>query len=260
MGLAAAAAGKRAAAPKTSYVEDASDDDGEDGEYSEPARKKAKTPTTTGAQPKSKSVIAKTATAEAKATGEGAKAKAAGAKAASAALKGVIAKLGVLDRQQLAGVLQALLENGTVPPEKVETLLPSPDMSAYVKEGERLSAAIRRALPNSRYGSCTDHYGYKRCASANNACKKYIVDNAKVFKSAKQWQAALEYAMAMLPVAQGMVDFDLPEDCKARNAAIDQLTSLMTEAESRLGIAAPAPKATAGPSAAPSSIVAEPVD
>ena len=171
MGLAAAAAGKRAAAPKTSYVEDASDDDGEDGEYSEPARKKAKTPTTTGAQPKSKSVIAKTATAEAKATGEGAKAKAAGAKAASAALKGVIAKLGVLDRQQLAGVLQALLENGTVPPEKVETLLPSPDMSAYVKEGERLSAAIRRALPNSRYGSCTDHSGYKRCASANNACK-----------------------------------------------------------------------------------------
>lgn len=266
MGLAAAAAGKRAAAPKTSYVEDASDDDGEDGEYSEPARKKAKTPTTTGAQPKSMSVIAKTATAEAKATGEGAKAKAAGAKAASAALKGVIAKLGVLDRQQLAGVLQALLENGTVPPEKVETLLPSPDMSAYVKEGERLSAAIRRALPNSRYGSCTDHYGYKRCASANNACKKYIVDNAKVFKSAKQWQAALEYAMAMLPVAQGMVDFDLPEDCKARNAAIDQLTSLMTEAESRLGIAVPAPKATAGPSSAagpspaPALIVAEPAD
>ena len=178
----------------------------------------------------------------------------------------VIAKLGVLDRQQLAGVLQALLENGTVPPEKVESLLPSPDMSAYVKEGERLSAAIRRALPNSRYGSCTDHYGYKRCASANNACKKYIVDNAKVFKSAKQWQAALEYAMAMLPVAEGMVDFDLPEDCKARNAAIDQLTALMTEAESRLGIAAPAPKATAGPSsaagpsAAPASIVAEPAD
>jgi alkaline phosphatase D len=49
----------------------------------------------------------------------------------------------------------------------------------------------------------------------------------------------------MLPVAEGMVDFDLPEDCKARNAAIDQLTALMTEAESRLGIAAPAPKATA---------------
>ena len=235
--MAAEAAGKRKAAPAASYVEDdaSSDDDHDEGEYREPSKKKAKTPTTT-AETKSKSVIAQKATAaESKAE----------SKAAAAALKGVVAKLGVLDRSQLSGVLQALLETGSVTPAKVESLLPAPDMSAYVKEGERLSAAIRRALPNTRWGSCTDHFGYKRCTSANNACKKYIVDNAKLFKSAKQWQAAREYATAMLPVARGMVDFDLPEDCKARNATIDTLTSLKSEAESKLGIAVP-PKPAAG--------------
>ena len=54
----------------------------------------------------------------------------------------------------------------------------------------------------------------------------------------------------MLPVARGMVDFDLPDDCKARNATIDTLVSLKAEAESKLGVAAP-PKPSAGPSAAP---------
>ena len=125
-------------------------------------------------------------------------------------------------------------------------------MSVYVKEGERLQAAIRRALPNSRWGSCTDHYGYKRCASAANACKKYIVDHAKTFKAAKQWQAAREYATRMMPVARGMVDFDRPEDCKARNGAIDTLTALKAEAETKLGIATPKPPPTA--SAVPSAM------
>jgi hypothetical protein len=232
MGPAAAAAGKRAASPTASYAEDEANDDDEgdsdDAECVAPTKKKAKTPATS-AGPKRTPVTSKAATAE--------------AKAAAASLKGIVAKLVVLDRQQLSGVLQALLETGAVSPEKIESLLPAPDMSAYVKEGERLSAAIRRALPNSRFGSSTDHYGYKRCASANNACKKYIVDNAKLFKSAKQWQAAREYAVAMLPVARGMVEFQVPGDCKARNSAIDNLTSLKAEAESKLGMpSSPKPK------------------
>jgi len=218
---AAAAAGKRKV-PAASYVE--ADGDGSDDEYVEQAAKKAKTPVTSTAQ-KSKSVAPPSA-------------KKPKAPSAAAEAKATAAKLAVLDRAQLQALLKSLLEAGSVLPAEVESLLPAPDMSAYTKEGERLCNAIRRALPNSRWGSCTDHYGYKRCASAANAAKKYIVDHAKVFKSSKQWPAALEYANAMLPVANGMVEFDLAADCKARDAAIGALTSLKAEAMGKMGIAA----------------------
>ena len=122
-------------------------------------------------------------------------------------------------------------------------------MSTYVKEGERLSAQIRKALPRSRYGSSTEHYGYKRCASAANACKKYIVDHAKTFKQAKQWQDAREYAACMLPVAYGMIDFDLPEDCKQRNSTIETLTALRAEADGKLGLSSTTTPAGSTPAA-----------
>lgn len=90
----------------------------------------------------------------------------------------------------------------------------------------------RKALPNSRFGSSADHYGYKRAASANNACKKYIVDHAGVFKKAKQWPAAHEFAVAMLKI--NMIDFDVPEDNAARNKVKEVLSALKAEAESKV--------------------------
>ena len=255
MGLAAAAAGKRKATPAASYNEadDDSSYDEQDEEYVERKAKPTKTPGT-NTEKKTKSAVEPYAK-KAKADGAAATAKgtAAAAKAAAAEAKTVLAKLGVLDRAQVTAILKALVESGKVAPADIDSLMPAPDMGVYVKEGQRLANAISRALPNSRWGSSTDHYGYKRCASANNACKKYIVDHAKVFKTAKQWASALEYANAMLPVARDMVHFDLPDDCKARDAAISTLTALKAEAEGKLGIAPPAAASSQPPAASSSA-------
>ena len=255
MGLAAAAAGKRKATPAASYNEadDDSSYDEQDEEYVERKAKPTKTPGT-NTEKKTKSAVEPYAK-KAKADGAAATAKgtAAAVKAAAAEAKTVLAKLGVLDRAQVTAILKALVESGKVAPADIDSLMPAPDMGVYVKEGQRLANAISRALPNSRWGSCTDHYGYTRCASANNACKKYIVDHAKVFKTAKQWASALEYANAMLPVARDMVHFDLPGDCKARDAAISTLTALKAEAEGKLGIAPPAAASSRPPAASSSA-------
>lgn len=255
MGLAAAAAGKRKATPAASYNEadDDSSYDEQDEEYVERKAKPTKTPGT-NTEKKTKSAVEPYAK-KAKADGAAATAKgtAAAVKAAAAEAKTVLAKLGVLDRAQVTAILKALVESGKVAPADIDSLMPAPDMGVYVKEGQRLANAISRALPNSRWGSSTDHYGYKRCASANNACKKYIVDHAKVFKTAKQWASALEYANAMLPVARDMVHFDLPDDCKARDAAISTLTALKAEAEGKLGIAPPAAASSQPPAASSSA-------
>lgn len=70
--------------------------------------------------------------------------------------------------------------------------------------------------------------------ASHDRCKKYIVDTAKGFKKAKQWAAARDYAAGMLPIAQDMVQFDCPGDCKARDGAIGALTALRDEADSKL--------------------------
>ena len=56
-------------------------------------------------------------------------------------------------------------------------------------------------------------------------------------------------AVAMLPVARGMVDFDLPADCKARDATIETLKALKAEAEGKLGIASSSGPSTSAASA-----------
>ena len=60
-------------------------------------------------------------------------------------------------------------------------------------------------LTSPAFEPACGQYGYKRCASANNACKKFITDHAKTFRTAKQWAAARDYAAVMLPVARDMV-------------------------------------------------------
>ena len=44
---------------------------------------------------------------------------------------------------------------------------------------EAVVKAIARALPNSRWGSCTDNYGYKRCASACNTAKRKFLEGVQ---------------------------------------------------------------------------------
>ena len=132
--------------------------------------------------------------------------------------KALLPRLEVLEPRQLAQLVCSLVDAGNgmvavitqrrqgsqwrgdcilghVDDATVYALLPSADLEPVLKECEKLVNAIRRALPNSRWGSCTDHFGYKRCASAVNTAKRKILEGAKQFKGAKQWATAKEWAL-----------------------------------------------------------------
>ena len=70
------------------------------------------------------------------------------------------------------------MADGTLQPEQIMQKLPGADLQPLLDECQRLVNAIRRHLPNSRYGSCTDNYGYKRCAAANNAAARAFKTHA----------------------------------------------------------------------------------
>lgn len=130
-------------------------------------------------------------------------------------------------------MFRVLLEQGHVNSTLVESILPAPDLTPLLAEGTRLSSAIRKALPNTRWGSSTDHYGYKRCSSAVQECKKFILENAKAFKQAKQWECSRDYCVRMAPVAKSMVRFDVESDTKVRTTVIEQLKKFREEAEKK---------------------------
>jgi len=148
--------------------------------------------------------------------------------------KALLPKLEVLDKAQLATLVCTLVDAGHVAPQSVIDAMPSADLEPLLKELEKLVSAISRALPNSRYGSCTDHFGYKRCASACNTAKRKFLEGVKQYKSSKQWGAAKEFADRALPIARQMVVFDHDGNNGARSAVLTALTALQAEAQGNM--------------------------
>ena len=66
-----------------------------------------------------------------------------------------------LPHDQLVSVLVSFLKD-TNQEEAFVNLLPAIDVTDLSKSLQAASAAIRKALPHSRYGSNTDSYGFKR--------------------------------------------------------------------------------------------------
>jgi hypothetical protein len=148
--------------------------------------------------------------------------------------KALMQRLQVLEQTQLAQIICSLVDGGHVVDDAVLQLIPSADLEPMLKECQKQVNAINRALPNSRWGSCTDHFGYKRCASAVNAAKRKLLEGAKQFKGAKQWSTAKEYAERALPIARDMVEFDCAGDNGARDSVIAELQKLQQEAAGHL--------------------------
>ncbi|OSX76082.1 hypothetical protein BU14_0207s0001 [Porphyra umbilicalis] len=93
-------------------------------------------------------------------------------------------RLVALSQGQLADVLLGVMATGALTEEDLLAALPPPDLSE-VKE--RLAAAnhlIRRAMPNSRWGSSADEYSYRRCAAAVTAFKKLLAAETKAIEAA----------------------------------------------------------------------------
>ena len=180
--------------------------------------------------------------------------------------KALLPKLEVLDKAQLATLVCTLVDAGHVDSQVVINAMPSADLEPLLKarplppahqrlrhaslvlprthpstprgaapqELEKLVKAISRALPNSRWGSCTDNYGYKRCASACNTAKRKFLEGVKQYKSSKQWGAAKEFADRALPIAHQMVVFDNEANNGARSAVLAALKTLQTEAQGQM--------------------------
>jgi hypothetical protein len=91
--------------------------------------------------------------------------------------------------------------------------LPAPDVSVFADKLDTAARKIYRSLPNTRYGSSTDHYGYKRCASSVVAFKKLWNESVFVFEGVDADLFAL-YATKSTEILDRAVSFDDEKDNK----------------------------------------------
>jgi len=113
-----------------------------------------------------------------------------------------------LSQGQLADVLLGVVATGALTEADLLAALPPPDLSA-VKE--RLAAAnhlIRRAMPNSRWGSSTDEYAYRRCAAAVTAFKKLLAAETKAVEAAGHPRSVFVFCKVSADAIRATITWD----------------------------------------------------
>ena len=147
--------------------------------------------------------------------------------------KMLASRLDVLEKKQLVDVLIGCVADGALTAEQILAKLPSADLQPKIDECRRLVNAVGRHLPNSRFGSATDNYGYKRCASANGAAARAFKTTAAEYKRSGQWAVAAEFCERALPIARDMIEWDDESNNSARNSVLDVLAKLQAEAAAK---------------------------
>lgn len=113
-----------------------------------------------------------------------------------------------LSREQLSDVLLNYVAAGTIAEADLVAHLPSPDLKPVAEALQKANNAIRKSLPNSRYGSCTDDFGYRRCATHVVAFKKLIAEEAKTLEAAGAWMTVLDFCVLAEEEAEKSVVWD----------------------------------------------------
>ena len=78
-------------------------------------------------------------------------------------------KLSALQKQDLIDIIKRCVYFGQTPTSAtLQDSIPKPNVKEFAKEMKRLLSAVRKSVPNSRWGSRRDHYCFLRCQAALN--------------------------------------------------------------------------------------------
>jgi hypothetical protein len=144
-------------------------------------------------------------------------------------LKALEKQLKALPRDQLCAAVVAFLAEDPELEHRFVASLPAPDISSFLVTLQAASRAISRALPNSRWGSSCDHYGYKRCSSAVTAFKKLWNEQVTTLVDGDK-TAFADYCTQAAVVLDCAVDFNCEKDNKYKSLCGKKMATALTKA------------------------------
>jgi len=120
-------------------------------------------------------------------------------------------RLLAVPHSDLVATVVNLVSRNELDEDSLINALPVPSCDVYVATLQKSANAISRALPHSRFGSSSDHYGFKRCSSAVTAFKKQWNEIVTVLSGGDR-AVFFNYVVKALEVLHGAVDFDVAQD------------------------------------------------
>ncbi|EFX77859.1 hypothetical protein DAPPUDRAFT_305307 [Daphnia pulex] len=100
-----------------------------------------------------------------------------------------------LSRSQLISVIQNLATINEEVKQKLESLLPEPDLQPMLDELSYLKKNIFKSLPNCRLSSKTDSAAYNKTSVHLSAFKKRLLDYCKQLVESRQWKSVVEFTL-----------------------------------------------------------------
>ena len=116
-----------------------------------------------------------------------------------------------------------------------EDTLPAIDLRPILQKHSKLLSAMRKAVPNSRFGSTRDNYCYNRCRGAIVEAKKAILEDGNKLVAANQWSSCLDYLVASIKNAEQFMVWNDAGNNKERDDLRKGLNKMYGTVEQSLG-------------------------
>jgi len=118
--------------------------------------------------------------------------------------------LNALTAAQLADMLVDALQFGALTEGGLLGSISVPDLRAVGKELGTVNCAITRWMPNSRWGSSTDTYAYRRASSAVAAFKRLLSSHAKAVEASGHWPSVFRFCDLVFKELNITITWDSP--------------------------------------------------
>ena len=114
-------------------------------------------------------------------------------------------------------------------------MLPAIDLNPMFQKHSKLMSAMKKSVPNSRFGSMRDNYCYNRCRPTIIAAKAAILEDGKKLIAANQWKSCLHYLVKSIQNAEQFMIWDDARNNKERDDLNKELEKMYMAVEKTLG-------------------------
>ncbi|XP_071842874.1 uncharacterized protein [Apostichopus japonicus] len=138
-------------------------------------------------------------------------------------------RLHSLTADQLAAVLEEVVEKHPHLEQDVIKLLPEPDISHHLSQLSDLLHNIYRSLPRQRLCSSRSPFSYRRVKSHIFTFKKFCISQGRHFLACETWQTAVEYSLAAWQQASYLPKWDCPVHNRLKAGCMRGLAGICVE-------------------------------
>lgn len=141
-----------------------------------------------------------------------------------------MSSLKALSASQLVDIVAEMVRKHPELKEDLSDIIPPPDLKPLEDRLHYLQRNVFKSMPNSRWGSKTDSFCYRRVATHLEAFKKECLNQGRQLIESEQWAFVIEYVIMTLSYVEGLPTWDNSTHNKSKLQCFKGLSSQLLNA------------------------------